>query len=90
MEKLNNLPNDQVASKWQCQELNLSGLATEAGSLNAILSSLTHRSIHQMHSQKYVEKYTRQKARSPARKEDFLQDSCEADPCVSGPSKRPQ
>lgn len=90
MEKLNNLPNDQIVSKWQCRELNLSGLATEAGPLNATLSSLTHRSIHQVHSQKYVEKYTWQKARSPARKQDFLQDSREADPYLSRPSRSPQ
>lgn len=53
MRKLNNLFNDQIASEWQCQKLNLvSGLATAGGALSAMLSPLSHKSIHLVNPKK--------------------------------------
>ena len=51
-EEIRYLFNDQTASEGQCQKLNLSGLATEAGPLSAMLSSPSHKSIHLVNPEK--------------------------------------
>lgn len=67
MRKLNNLLNDQTASEWQCQKLNLiSGLATEGGPLSAMLSPLSHKSIHLVNPKKTRRDYMWQRPRFPA------------------------
>lgn len=53
MRKLNNLFNDQTASEWQCQKLNLiSVLTTEGGPLCYAFSFFSHQKHSPGESQK--------------------------------------